>query len=252
VTFDLPGEEPAVGEPLTASGDTVLQSETLESIGSAVEYRAWLTSLAQPYLGDHPIELGSGLGDYAQDWLDLGVPAITPTEVDPGRLAALRSRFAGDPRVTVKSINVFAPEPADHSSYVAYNVLEHISDHVAALRAAHTLVRPGGAVLMFVPAFGFAMSKFDRAVGHERRYTVGSLTAAFRAAGLDPVKVHYVNLPGLPAWVVGMRLLGMTPADGPLLRVWDRQVIPRARRWESRHTPWFGQSVLGVARVPAR
>lgn len=233
-----------------ALGDSALQSETLESVASAVEYHDWLTSLALPYLGDHPIELGSGLGDYAQAWIDHGVPAFTATEVDPSRLGLLRDRFKDEPRVSVRPIDVLAPEPGEYSSYVAFNVLEHIPDHVGALRAAHALVRPGGAVVMFVPAFEFAMSRFDRAVGHERRYTVASLTSAFLAAGLEVEKAHYVNMPGLPAWFVGMRLLRMTPGDGRLLRVWDAQVVPRARRWESRHRPPFGQSVFGVARVP--
>jgi hypothetical protein len=37
------------------------------------------------------------------------------------------------------------------------------------MRAAHHLVRPGGTVVIFVPAFQFAMSRFDRSVGHVRR-----------------------------------------------------------------------------------
>jgi hypothetical protein len=105
---------------------------------------------------------------------------------------------------------------------------------------------------MFVPAFQMAMSRFDHAVGHVRRYTRASLRAAMTEAGLGVERVQYVNMPGLPAWFVGMRLLRMTPGDGPLLRVWDRQVVPRARRWESRHRAPFGQSVLAVGRVPAR
>jgi hypothetical protein len=235
-----------------ALGDAVLQSSTLESVASATEYHAWLTSLAEPCLGEHPIELGSGLGDYAAAWLDGGVPRITVTEVDPARLTHLRSRFAGDPRVVVTSIDVHRPTPGEHSSFVAFNVLEHIPDDVGALRAAHTLVRPGGAVVMFVPAFQVAMSRFDHAVGHVRRYTRASLRAAMTEAGLGVERVQYVNMPGLPAWFVGMRLLRMTPGDGPLLRVWDHQVVPRARRWESRHRAPFGQSVLAVGRVPAR
>ena len=238
------------GESPQALGDSVLQSSTLESVASATEYHAWLTSLAEPYLGDDPVELGSGLGDYAEAWLANGLPRITVTEVDPGRLSHLRSRFAGDSRVSVESIDFRSPAPAAHSCYVAFNVLEHIPDHVAALRAAHALVRPGGAVVMFVPAFPVAMSRFDLAVGHVRRYTVASMTAAMTDAGLTVERVQYVNMPGLPAWFVGMRLLRMTPGDGRLLRVWDKQVVPRARRWESGHRAPFGQSVLAVARVP--
>jgi SAM-dependent methyltransferase len=231
--------------------DTVLQSAVLESLVSAVNYNAWLTSLAVPHLGDAPIELGSGLGDYAQTWLGAGVPRITTTEIDPSRLAHLRARFADDRRVEVTSFDVLSPPERDHSALVAFNVLEHIPDDVGALRAARTLLRPGGLVIMFVPAFGFAMSRFDRQIGHVRRYTVASLSSAFIAAGLEVVDARYVNLPGLPAWLLGMRVLRMSPGDGPLLSVWDKRVVPLAREWESRHRVPFGQSVFAIGQVAA-
>lgn len=241
--------EPAVSLP-TALGDSALQSQTLESVAGAVNYHEWLTDLALPFLGDHPMELGSGLGDYAQRWLAAGIPEFTVTEVDPSRLGVLSRRFADEPRVHVEPIDILNPPAAEYSSLVAFNVLEHIPDDVGALRAAHTVVRPGGAVVMFVPAFEFAMSKFDRAVGHVRRYTVSSMTTTMQAAGLTVEQAKYVNIPGLAAWFVGMRLLRMTPGEGRLLATWDSQVVPRARRWEDKHRAPFGQSVFAVGRVP--
>jgi 8-oxo-dGTP pyrophosphatase MutT (NUDIX family) len=92
------------------------------------------------------------------------------------------------------------------------------------------------------------MSRFDRAIGHVRRYTVASMREAYEEAGLTVERCHYVNAPGLLAWFVGMRVLRMTPKDGPVMRLWDGQVVPRVRRWESRHTAPFGQSVLAVGR----
>lgn len=242
----------AAGVPPRPLGDSKLQSQTLESLGAAVHYHRWLTGLAAPYLGDHPLELGSGLGDYAQAWLDQGVPKIAVSEVDPFRLTHLRDRFSTDGRVQVLSFDVQDPPSASHSAFVAFNVLEHISDHVGALNAAHTLVRPGGTVVIFVPAFQFALGRFDRQVGHVRRYTAGTIRLAMQQAGLDVEIVQYVNMPGLPAWFVGMKLLRMTPQEGRLLKMWDEQVIPRARRWEQKHRVPFGQSVFAVARVPRK
>jgi SAM-dependent methyltransferase len=220
-------------------------------LASAVNYNAWLTSLAIPHLGDAPIELGSGLGDYAQAWLDEGVPRVTTSEIDPSRLAHLRARFADDPRVEVAFFDILSPPQGEHSALVAFNVLEHIPDHVGALRGAHTLLRPGGLVIMFVPAFEFAMSRFDRKVGHVRRYTVTSMRWALTEAGLEVLEARYVNLPGLPAWFVGMRLFRMSPGEGPLLSVWDKRVIPLARKWESKRRAPFGQSVFAIGRVPS-
>lgn len=34
-------------------------------------HRKWFADFARPYLGDHPIEIGSGLGDYAREWIPL-------------------------------------------------------------------------------------------------------------------------------------------------------------------------------------
>jgi SAM-dependent methyltransferase len=227
-----------------------LQSAVLESLESVVNYHSWLTSLAAPFLGDDPVELGSGLGEYARRWLAMGAPRVTATELDPSRVAYLTRRFADEPRVQVKRMDVLAPDPGTHSCLVAFNVVEHIEDDVAALRGAHTLLCPGGYVVVLVPAFNFAMGAFDRKVGHFRRYTVKSLRAAYESAGLTVDDVRYVNMPGLLSWFVGVRLLRMTPSDGLTVRLWDRFITPRARAWEAKHRPSFGQSVLCIGRVP--
>jgi SAM-dependent methyltransferase len=244
-----------IDRPGRVLGDSRAQSRSLESVASAVRYHDWLTSLARPWLGEHPLELGSGLGDYARRWLADGVPRITLVERDEDRLDVLTGAFKDDPRVTLLDLDVLDPGAVSqvpwHSSYVAFNVLEHIPDHVGALRAAHRLVRPGGHVIMLVPAFPFAMSRFDRTVGHVRRYTKRTVAQAYQEAGLELRLLHYVNAPGLPAWFVGMRLLGMTPGEGPLLRIWDSVVVPGARAVESRMRPPFGQSVFAVGVVPA-
>src|SRR5439155_2141382 len=117
---------------------------------------------------------------------------------------------------------------------VALNVLEHIEDDVAALRGACRLVRARGAVVTFVPAFPFAAGRFDRMIGHARRYTRATIAAAYEAAGLNVDSTRYVNAPGLLAWFISVRLLSHRPGSGPLLRAWDLKVIPLLRRTEHR------------------
>jgi SAM-dependent methyltransferase len=228
-------------------GDSGLQSDVLEDLRTAVNYRRWLCSLGVPYFGDDVLEIGSGLGYYAADWADMGV-RITASEADPDRLRHLRSGFADDARVRVRELAVPIEEEAEYSTVVAYNVLEHIPDDVAALRALRGLVRDGGAVVLIVPAFGWAMSGFDRAIGHQRRYTRAGLSTVLGQAGLHVERCHYVNAPGLLAWYVGMKLLGGRPKEGPLLSVWDKVVVPVESRLERRIRMPFGQSVFAVAR----
>jgi hypothetical protein len=232
------------------AGDTALQTQALEDLGAAPVYQSWLCQLAMPYLGDDPIELGSGNGDYAAQWLAHGLERITLTEVDPSRRAMLDTRFAEDTRVTVGALDLASPARAAHSCLVSFNVLEHIRDDVTALTVAHSVVRAGGFVVHFVPAFPIAMSQFDRDIGHYRRYRRKRLVAMVQEAGLELVKVHHVNMPGFVAWFVMMRLLRRRPSPGPLLWVWDRIVIRAERRLERVVQPPFGQSLLLVARVP--
>lgn len=231
------------------TGDTRAQSRALEDVSAASHYRAWLTSLAVDHLGEHPIEIGSGHGDYAAEWLS-HVDEFTATDADPGRVALLRERFAAEPRVTVRRTLMPSDVDGDHSSALAYNVLEHIPDDVACLRSMARLVRPGGKVIVFVPAFPMLMSQFDAQVGHVRRYRRATLLAAFRAAGLSPEVLHHVNWAGWFAWLLMMKLLKGSPRDGVALQAYDRLIVPAVRLGERLVKPPFGQSLLAVAKTP--
>jgi 2-polyprenyl-3-methyl-5-hydroxy-6-metoxy-1,4-benzoquinol methylase len=230
--------------------ETELQSEVLEDLRGARHYRRWLVSLVAPYLGPSPIEIGSGIGDYAAEFA-AGRASYTATESDPARHQALEQRFAGDPVVRTERLALPTDRTGDHSAVVMLNVLEHIADDVAALRSAAGLIRPGGAVAVYVPAFNGAMSRFDRLIGHHRRYTRRSLSAALAAAGLQVQRLQYVNSVGLISWFLLMRCARMIPKDGLALRCYDATVIRAVARAERRMRPPFGQSVFAVASVPA-
>jgi SAM-dependent methyltransferase len=231
------------------TGDTKLQSEVLEDLSDAFRYRRWLAGMALPYLGDDPLEVGSGLGHYALEWLP-SVRRFTATEADPARLVALKERLGNQPNVTVRELMLPAEDNGTHSAVVAFNVLEHIPDHVGALRGMAGLMRPGGKVVLLVPAFPSAMSRFDREIGHVQRYTRASLGAALTEAGLKIEVLHYVNPIGLLSWYVMVKGLRMTPRNGVMLRVYDRLVVPVARWMERRGGAPFGQSVFAIASTP--
>lgn len=240
-----------VTQAAPVNGDTHVQSAVLEDLSDAVNYRRWLADLARPYLGGWPLEVGSGLGHYVREWLP-DVEHFTATEADEHRLGELRQRFAGEPRVEVRALSLPAEEIGEHTAVVALNVLEHVEDHVGALRSVARMVHPGGAIVLLVPAFPFAMSQFDRTIGHVRRYTVPSMRAALGEAELRIERLHYLNPVGLLGWYVMCTLLRQFPANGPVLQWYDRFVVPSLRRAEQGWRPPFGQSVFAVARTPDR
>jgi SAM-dependent methyltransferase len=68
---------------------------------------------------------------------------------------------------------------------VAFDILEHIEEDDWALAEIRRVVRPGGSVLIAVPADMRLWSAHDLAVGHVRRYTRESLRALAEKAGLE-------------------------------------------------------------------
>jgi SAM-dependent methyltransferase len=151
--------------------------------------------------------------------------------------------------VAVRELDVTTSPEAEHFAVVAFNVLEHIEDDAGALRSARNLLRPGGAIVMLVPVFEFATSRFDLDIGHHHRYTKKTLGSAYRNAGIEVERLADVNAPGLLGWIVAMKWFRRAPSEGILLRAWDNVVVPVARRVEAIKAPPFGQSLFAVGRA---
>src|SRR5258706_8197347 len=233
------------------TGDQRVQAEVLEGLATAVNHRRWFVELALDYLGENPIEIGSGLGDYALEWSP-HFPRFTATEADASRLVLLKERLAGHRHIEVRQMLLPTDEVNEYSGAVSYNVLEHIEDHVGALRSIGRLVRPGGAIVLIVPAFPFAMSPVDVATGHVRRYTKRSMAEALHAAGLRIERLQYANALGLLGYYLATSILRLTPTEGPMVKFYDRFVLPVTKGAEQLVRPPFGQSVFAVARAPQR
>lgn len=223
------------------------QTDALEQLREAVNYRSWLVGLAAPWLGQDVLEVGSGFGDYAAELAARGFD-VTATEADPVRAAALAERFALDDGIGSRLLSLPAHDDdiGRFDSVVAFNVLEHIEDDVAAMASIRHLA-PRGTFVAVVPAVPLAMSRFDRSIGHHRRYTKEVLEGRVRAAGLEVVRCHYVNLVGLAGWLVFIKLLRGTPRWTLPLRIYDR-LLPTLAALERRRPPPIGQSLLLVAR----
>lgn len=78
---------------------------------------------------------------------------------------------------------------------VAFEVLEHIEDDLEALRSWVSWIRPGGSILLSVPAHPERFSHCDQAVGHCRRYTREGLIGVAIEAGIEPVACDAWGMP---------------------------------------------------------
>lgn len=231
---------------------TAATGRQLEAAGrDKPRYRRYQYDLIAPHCGRTILEVGAGLGEFAEQFDD--VDRLVLTDVDPGAVELMARRFAGRPEVQTRTLALgVAPELDEPvASVVAINVLEHIEDDAGALRSLATAVQPGGSIVLWVPGYQQLYGEFDRKVGHVRRYTPSTLASAVRRAGLDVELVKPVNLLGGIAWWLTVRRGGSTSPDSKLVAVFDRFVVPVTRALERVMRPPFGQSVLCVARVRA-
>jgi len=78
-----------------------------------------------------------------------------------------------------------------YDAVLALDVIEHLDDDRAAVHRLGTLVRPGGRLIVSVPALPVMFSEFDAIQGHRRRYLPETLRAAFAGSGLELERVFW-------------------------------------------------------------
>jgi 2-polyprenyl-3-methyl-5-hydroxy-6-metoxy-1,4-benzoquinol methylase len=231
---------------MTKNFDKELHS-TLESLDDAVNYADWIVKLLQPFLSGRILEIGAGHGTMSERLSRHG--SLTATEPYEKAAILLAERFSEEPKISVRQADAdSAVENQPFDSIVMINVLEHIeSDSETVKKLANSLAK-NGHLAIYVPAFQLLYSKFDRDIGHFRRYRKKELKNMMTDAGLEIVKAHYVNLPGAFLWLLSARILRMTPTKQWSTQLYDKIAIPVVSRIESVIPVPFGQSVLCIGR----
>jgi SAM-dependent methyltransferase len=83
---------------------------------------------------------------------------------------------------------------------VMLNVLEHIEDDGRALAQVHRILKPGGIIVVEVPAGPHLFDAYDKALMHFRRYLSAELADKLRTAGFDVVRRSHLGFFLYPAF----------------------------------------------------
>jgi SAM-dependent methyltransferase len=245
----MTGERARVRADFSAA-DAALAA-TLDNLDDAGNYAGWIFELIAPYLGPEVLEVGAGHGTFTE-MLAGTAKRVVASDLSERCVSRLRERFSGAESVEVLHGSVdSAAAHGPFDSVILINVLEHIEDDDGALRELGGLLRPGGRVVLWVPAYWLLYSDFDRKIGHYRRYRGPELRTQLTRAGYEVKDIRYVNAVGALAWLVLARVLRRTPTQGTAVKIFDRHFVPLLARLERRWQPPFGQSVLAVATRPA-
>jgi SAM-dependent methyltransferase len=148
---------------------------------------AWAIGSAFPR-AQSLLEVGCGSG-YTLASIAAGVPglAVAGGDVHPEGLRIARRRLPGVPLFQLDARTL--PFDRDFDVVGAFDVLEHIPDDRAAIRALRDAVRPGGGVIVTVPQHQWLWSPVDDVARHQRRYARGELIDKMQEVGLAPVRV---------------------------------------------------------------
>ncbi|WP_240487063.1 class I SAM-dependent methyltransferase [Actinomadura flavalba] len=144
---------------------------------------------------DQALDVGAGRGALSLALLDHGWQ-VTAVDADPAAVA--RCREAGvDAHVADAR---WLPLPtASFDLTLAFDVLAHVDDDLAAAREMARVLKPGGSALVSVPCDLALWSAHDIARGRVRRYTRATLMRLLAEAGLICEQVTHWNVLLRPA-----------------------------------------------------
>ena len=152
--------------------------------------------------GTEILDAGCGSGRNMVDLARYGT--VTGLELADASVHWARNRGIGE---IVQGSITDAPFPDDRFDFaVCLDVLEHIDDELHALRELRRIMRPGGTLLVTVPAYQSLWSEHDVINHHKRRYTRATLSAVARESGWVPEWTTYFNGTLLPAAAMHRRL----------------------------------------------
>jgi SAM-dependent methyltransferase len=214
----------------------------LEVLGAARGLGDWMFEQFAPYVGEDVVEVGAGIGTFTERLLGAGATRVLAIDPEPPCIARLRERYDAEPRVDVSGDEL--PGSADLRAragtadlVVCQNVLEHIDDERGAVAEMAAALKPGGHLLLLVPAGPRLFGPLDEVYGHHRRYTRDHLRdVVSSAASLEIEDLYAFNLLGVPGWWVSnlRRKRSISPASVRayelLLRGWrplERRIRPR-------------------------
>ena len=224
----------------------------LETIEEARRYADYVFQLFRPYIGRRVLEVGSGIGTMSRK-LVRSADLVIGIEPNSNCLARLESAMHSEPKFTMLSARLEDCDAAELQrkqldTVYCSNVLEHIENDVAALKMFRDVIVPGGHVLIYVPAVQAAYGPMDAELGHHRRYSKRTLTAAFTAAGLELTTLKYANLIGLIGWMYNSYVTKARHHTLDQVQLFERFVAPWALPLERVIPPPIGSSLMAVAR----
>ncbi len=147
------------------------------------------------------LDVGGGAGNMAHHLAHYGV--VTNIEYNPRPIPVAQQRGV----TTVQGSGDALPFPDATFDLVALlDTVEHIPDELGVFAECARVLKPGGVLLVTVPAYMWLWSYNDEINAHQRRYTADELKLKLELSGLHVSRISYNNFFLFPV-VAGIRFL---------------------------------------------
>ena len=135
------------------------------------------------------LEIGAGTGGNIRMLEQFG--AVTAVEMNDLARQIAREKTGRD--FLAGHLPDGMPAAAGFDLICLFDVLEHVAEDEASLATIHRMLKPGGKVVLTVPAHQWLWSKHDVGLHHMRRYSRALLKARIEQAGYRIERLSYTN-----------------------------------------------------------
>ncbi|MDX2283584.1 MAG: methyltransferase [Bacteroidia bacterium] len=226
--------------------------QTLETIAAADRFNRWMyETVAQWFKPGDILEVGSGIGNISRFALDAG-RRVCLSDIRESYCGYLETQFAAHPGlIDIVKLDLVHPDfdteyaglLGQFDNLYALNVVEHIEDDRLAIANCAKLLRPGGRIIILVPAYQALYNRFDAALFHYRRYTRRSLSALFDQNGLHILDAFHFNLMGIFGWWLSGSVLKKELIPSGQMKLYNR-LVPAFRLLDRLALRQIGLSVV--------
>ncbi len=202
------------------------------------------------------LDLGCGTGVISRELQPLG-PTVS---LDFSDLALNYCCRRGLSRCVKGDGTVLPLKENQFDGILGLDIFEHIEDDLAAFQESLRVLRPGGMLVLSVPAFKSLWGPHDVALHHFRRYRKNQMRECLEEAGFEVIRCTYSVFFLFPIVVITRflekRRKGPAKASLPQVPPWLNRTLIALQALEARlitaglNLPW-GSSVVAVARKPS-
>lgn len=133
------------------------------------------------------LDVGCGTGKNIEAFRVLGSTEgidISPDAVAYCKKRGMKAVHVGDATDTTYPNHLF-------DVVVLFDILEHADDHTI-LKEMYRLLKPGGLIVITVPAYAWLWSRWDEVLHHKRRYSASSLRHLLVYHRFKELKLSYM------------------------------------------------------------